>query len=93
MSDYSHKIMDPNLFAPAVTQSFASLAMEASKIGGGAHLCRKTRAFLSFQTVHDTSIVIEAIAFLSGTPVPVKFSHQLLTEASKCHEEVSKCVS
>ena len=89
MEDYSRKIMFPNFFAPAVIQRFASQMMLFSKIGGGALLFRKTRAFRSFQIVHDTSIVREAMAFLLGTPAPVLFVHHSLTELSRCHIEVS----
>ena len=88
MEDYSRKIMFPNFFAPAVIQRFAS-QMLFSKIGGGALLFRKTRAFRSFQIVHDASMVREAMAFLLGTPAPVLFVHHSLTELSTCHVEVS----
>lgn len=45
--------------------------------------------FLSFQTVHKTGIVREAMAFLLGIPKPVLFAHHSLTGASRCQVEGS----
>lgn len=64
MNDYSRNIRDPNFFALTEIQRFASSVIVFSKIGGGALLCQNTLAFLSFQTIHDTSMVSEALAFL-----------------------------
>uniref|UniRef100_A0A453JMM1 Uncharacterized protein n=1 Tax=Aegilops tauschii subsp. strangulata TaxID=200361 RepID=A0A453JMM1_AEGTS len=55
-----------------------------------ALLSENTWAFLSFQMVHDTSMVREAIAFLLGTPAPVLFVHHPSTESCSCQVVVSK---
>ena len=67
-ADYSREIKDPSLFASAMTQRLASVEMEESKISGGALLCLNTLALRSFQIVHETSIVREALAWQFGIP-------------------------
>lgn len=89
MNYYSRNIKDPNFLAPAVTQRLASVEMMLSKIVGGALLSLKTLAFRSFQIVHDTSMVREALACLFGVPASHVLAHQALTESIKCQEEVS----
>ena len=64
MDYYSRDMSDPRFLAPAVTHRFASVMMLLSKMVGGALLLRKTLVFLSFHTVHEISMVSEAMAFL-----------------------------
>lgn len=69
MNYYSRETIDPNFFAPAVIQRFASVMMMLSKIVDGALLLRKTLELLSFHKVHDTSMISEAMAFLVMVPI------------------------
>ena len=50
--------------------------MMLSKICGGALFCLNTLALRSFQMTHDTSMVIDAFAFLSVVPVVHVLAHQ-----------------
>ena len=90
MDYYSRDMSDPRFLAPAVTHRFASVMMLLSKMVGGALLLRKTLAFLSFHTVHETSMVSEAMAFLCVVPPPARLSHHFFTKPSKCQEVTSK---
>ena len=75
--------MDPNFFAPAMTQRLASVSMEASNIVGGALLCLKTLAFHSFQIVQETSMVRDALAWRFGVSLSQVLAHQASTESNK----------
>ena len=72
--------MFPNFFAPAITQSLASLLMILKMTGAGVDLCWNTRAFLSFEMVQPTSMVRDAMAFLLGMLLPDMFLHQCESE-------------
>ena len=87
--NYSRNRKDPNFFAPAVIQRFASSMMVLSRVGGGLLLCRNTLAFLSFQMTHDTSMVIEAFAFRLVVPTTLVLAHHVLTESKELHADVS----
>ena len=87
--NYSRNKKDPKFFAPALTQRLDSSITLFSKTCGGALLCLNTLALRSFQITHDTSMVIDALAFLSVVPTSHVLTHQLSTESIKCHEVVS----
>lgn len=93
MNYYSHNTIDPNLFAPAMLQRFASVMMMLSKIIGGMHLWRNTLAFHSFHMVHDISMVSEAMPFLFVVTVPVLLAHQSFIEPSKYQKATPKSSS
>ena len=66
-----------------MTQRLASAEMEESKIGGGALLCLNTLALRSFEIVHETSIVREALAWRFGVPSAHVLAHHSSTESKK----------
>ena len=74
--NYFRNKKDPSFFAPALIQRFASSTMMLRKICGGALFCLNTHALRSFQMTHDTSMVIDAFAFLSLVPVVHVLAHQ-----------------
>lgn len=71
INDYLHKKVFSNFFARAVIQKFDTWSMLLSKMIEGMLLCRKTRAFLLFHMVHDTSMLRGAIIFVLRAPTPV----------------------
>ena len=73
-----------------MTQRLASVCMEASKIVGGALLCLKTLAFRSFQTVHVTSMVRDALAWRFDMPLSQVLAHQASTESKRGQPLVSR---
>lgn len=87
---YSPGRMVPSFLAPTVTQRMASHLTLLSEIGGGVIFCRKPRAFLSFQMVHQVSIVRDAMAFLLGVLLLDWFTHHSFIEFSRCQVDVSR---
>ena len=81
--------MDPNFFAPAMTQRLASVSMEASNIVDGVLLCLKTLAFRSFQIVHETSMVRDALGWRFGVSLSQVLAHQASTKSNKGQPEAS----
>lgn len=78
-ANYSRLMIFPSCLAPAVIQRFALSQIALNRTRGGALLFRKMREFLSFQTVHDKSMVMNAIVLLSGACSPVIVSHHAMT--------------
>ena len=74
--NYSRNKKDPSFFAPALIQRFDSSTMMLSKICGGVLFCLNTLALRSFQMTHDTSMVIDAFAFLSVVAAVHVLAHQ-----------------
>ena len=64
-------------------QRLASVVMEASNAVGGALFCLNTLAFCSFQIVHETSMVRDALACLNGVALSQVLAHQASTVSNK----------
>ena len=63
--------------------------MVSKMTGAGVDLCLNIRAFLSFQMVHPTSIVRDAMAFLLGMLLPDMFLHQSERECKLSQVDMS----